>query len=246
MKGFLLALFLTQAVSRTAIAADLPSQRVKKLHLKRDQIAQVRTAVGIATLIQVPDRPTSVVLGDTNAFRVEYLENAITIKPLTHSSKSNLYIYTEGRRFNVSLVTLPLSSADYIVYLEPENSQPDPKREKLSEKWRDYNTEKSNHDFTVSVTRLGKSERLLMIAFQVTTTKSVKLKPGWIWLTQGKRTVAIQDLNLSGLEVTERAPVSGFMSIKVMDIRSATPLLLEFRSPTPIKIRLPEVKSWLK
>src|SRR5690348_14383823 len=79
--------------------------RVRKVYLKRDDIALVRTAVGIATLIQVPDRPTSVVLGDTNAFKVEYLENAITLKPLSRSAKSNLYIYTDARRFNVSLIT---------------------------------------------------------------------------------------------------------------------------------------------
>jgi hypothetical protein len=223
-------------------ADELSSPRVRKLHLKRDEIAQVRTAVGIATIIQVPDRPTSVVLGDTNAFKVEYLENAITIKPLNHSSKSNLYIYTEGRRFNVSLVTLPIPSADYIVYLEPEISRPDPKREK----WRDYSAERKNRDFTVAITRIGKSSDFLMIAFQITAPKPFKFKPDWIWLTQGGRTVAIQDLSLSGLDMTEHSPVGAFLSIKVTDLKGATPLMLEVRSPTPIKLKLPEVRSWLK
>jgi hypothetical protein len=242
MKGWILAFHLACAVTSSVFAAELASSRVRKLHLKRDEIAQVHTALGIATLIQVPDRPTSVVLGDTNAFKVEYLENAITIKPLSHSSKSNLYIYTEGRRFNVSLVTLPLPSADYIVYLEPDVSAPDPKREK----WRDYTAEKKNRDFTVTIMRLGRSSDFLMIAFQVTATKAVKLKPEWIWLTQGGRTVAIQDLNLSGLEVMEKTPISGFASLKVTDLKATQAILFEVRSPAPIKIRLPEVRSWLK
>jgi hypothetical protein len=242
MKEWMIVLHLACSITSIAVAADLAGTRVRKLHLKRDEIAQVHTAVGIATLIQVPDRPTSVVLGDTNAFKVEYLENAITIKPLSHSSKSNLYIYTEGRRFNVSLVTLPIQSADYIVYLEPEITQPDPKREH----WRDYNGQKGNRDFTVTITRLGKSSDFLMVAFQVTAAKPVKLKPEWIWITQAGRTIAIQDLNLSGLEVTAQTPVGGYASVKIADLKTAQSLLLEWRSNSPVKIRLPEVRSWLK
>jgi hypothetical protein len=242
MRAWSLALLLFCFGSQIALADESPSSRVRKLHLKRDEIAQVRTAVGIAPIIQVPDRPTSVVLGDTNAFKVEYLDNAITIKPLSHSSKSNLYIYTEGRRFNVSLVTLPIPSADYIVYLEPEISPPDPKREK----WRDYSVEIKNRDFSVNVMRIGKSADFLMIQFQISATKSVKFKPDWIWLTQERRTIAIQDLNLSGLDVTERSPVGAFLTVKVSDLKTRTPIMLEVRSPIPIKIRLPEVRSWLK
>jgi hypothetical protein len=227
---------------RSARANDSANQKVRKIHLKRDEIAQVKTSLGIATLIQVPDRPTSVVLGDTNAFKIEYLENAITIKPLSHSSKSNLYIYTEGRRFSVSLVTLPISSADYIVYLEPEIAQPDPKREK----WRDYSTKNKNHDFTLCMKRIGKADGFLMITFQISTLKPTNLKPDWIWLTQGGRTVPIQDLNLSGVTITEREPVSAFLTFKESDLKAGVPTSLEIRSPTPVKVRLPEVRSWLK
>jgi hypothetical protein len=242
MKGWMLAIAINCLTTLSVSAADSPIQRVRKLHLKHDEIAQVRTAIGIATLIQVPDRPTSVVLGDTNAFKVEYLENAITIKPLSHSSKSNLYIYTEGRRFNVSLVTLPVTSADYIVYLEPEVAAPDT----LLERWRDYTAEKGNHDFKVAITRLGKSNDRLLITFQVIASKAVRLKPDWIWLTQGGQTIAIQDLNLSGLDVVEHTPVGGFLSVKVTDLRKSVPLTFEVRAPVPIKIKLPEVKSWLR
>src|ERR1019366_1555630 len=99
--AILFVTFMPLAVSAGGV------QKVRKLHLKHDDIALVHTAIGIATIIQVPDRPTSVVLGDLSAFKVEYLDNAITIKPLSHLAKSNLYIYTEARRFNVSLATGP-------------------------------------------------------------------------------------------------------------------------------------------
>ena len=90
--------------------------RVRKVEVTQDQIVTVRTALGIATIIQVPDRPNSIVVGDQAAFKVEYLDQAITIKPLRGGAKSNLYVYTDYRRFNVQLITGADASADYVVY----------------------------------------------------------------------------------------------------------------------------------
>ena len=92
--------------------------RVKRVPVLPDQIVTVKTALGIATIIQVPDRPNSLVVGDNEAFKVEYLDQAITIKPLHGGAKSNLYIYTDYRRFNVQLITGVEAAADYVVYLD--------------------------------------------------------------------------------------------------------------------------------
>jgi len=95
----------------------MSSQRVRKVEVNGDQIVTVRTSIGIATIIQVPDRPNSVVVGDQDSFKVEYLDQAITIKPLTSGAKSNLYVYTDWKRFNVELISGAQASADYVVYL---------------------------------------------------------------------------------------------------------------------------------
>ncbi|MEN0057571.1 MAG: hypothetical protein AAGB31_01955 [Bdellovibrio sp.] len=42
--------------------------RVRTVEVKKDQIVTVRTALGVATIIQVPDRPNSLVVGDQSAF----------------------------------------------------------------------------------------------------------------------------------------------------------------------------------
>ncbi|MFN3454280.1 MAG: TrbG/VirB9 family P-type conjugative transfer protein, partial [Pseudobdellovibrio sp.] len=81
------------------------SMRIRRVPVQGDQIVTVKTSIGIATIIQVPDRPNSVVVGDQDSFKVEYLDQAITIKPLTGGAKSNLYIYTDWKRFNVELVS---------------------------------------------------------------------------------------------------------------------------------------------
>jgi hypothetical protein len=216
--------------------------KVRKVHLKRDDIAIVKTAVGIATIIQVPDRPTSVVLGDTNAFKVEYLENAITIKPLGHSSKSNLYIYTDSRRFNVSLITSLQVEADYVVYLEPEPSKPDP----TSDRWRPYAVEKISEPLRFNIKRLGKSGELLLLEFTITSSESKPISPNWIWITQHGRTVPIESLSLSGLQLTANTNVSGLISLRKSETRLNQSLTLEFRSPKPISVKLPEVSQWMK
>ena len=94
------------------------NQKVRRVEVEKDQIVKIKTAIGIATIIQVPDRPNSVVVGDSNSFKVEYLDQAITIKPVARGARSNLYIYTDWRRFNVELITGNDATADYVVYLD--------------------------------------------------------------------------------------------------------------------------------
>lgn len=235
----LLSLMLMSSLAN----ADGPnSQHVRKLFLKRDDIAQVRTAVGIATIIQVPDRPTSVVLGDTNAFKVEYLDTAITIKPLSFASKSNLYIYTEARRFNVSLVTTAQAGADYIVYLNAEMSSPIPPREK----WKTFFVEKNNGNIKVSVQKLGLIGNTLAIEFSLSAKKDMTFGPEWIWITQNGRTVPINGLNLSGTKLSGNTAIHGGVIIRKEDVIGPSPLIFELRTSSPIMIKLPGVASWMK
>ena len=120
-----LILILLLLIPVSAFAKD----RVRHIECKNDQIVTVHAAMGIATIIQVPDHPNSVVVGDQDKFKVEYLDQAITIKPLRAGSKSNLYVYTDYQRFNVQLLTGADPIADYVVYLEnvkPRNKQSKP------------------------------------------------------------------------------------------------------------------------
>src|SRR5271163_1125096 len=114
-----------------SFAAGFAASPARKVRVRKDEVITVRTALGIATIIQVPDQPTSVVLGDSSAFKVEYLNQAITIKPLHGRATSNLYIHTDYERYSVKLVTGQQSVADYVVYLAPYQV-PKPKSEALN------------------------------------------------------------------------------------------------------------------
>ena len=235
-----LALVISVSVAQAVSSAN---PRVLKLRLKQDDIALVHTAVGIATIIQVPDQPTSVVLGDTNAFKVEYLDTAITIKPLGHSSKSNLYIYTEARRFNVSLVTAPQTAADYIVYLQSERPA---KPVAQIERWRSVRMERSNRLLKLSVQRLGIVGDCVTADFTISSKQDLKFRPDWIWITLGGQTVPIQSLTLSGVYLTAKTEINGALSIRRDELKARGPVTLEIRSPKPVLIHLPEGAVWMK
>lgn len=242
MRYYWLLSIVSMLIPWTTTAHGSTGHQVRKLFLKPDEIAEVRTAVGIATIIQVPDRPTSVVLGDTNAFRVEYLDTAITIKPLNFSSKSNLYIYTEARRFNVSLLTSSQANADFIVYLKSEKPIAPP----LKEQWRKFETERNNGNLKLTVRRLGLVGNHLLIEFSLSAKKDMTFSPEWIWLTQKGKTVPINGLNLSGTKLTSKNQINGGVVIRKEDVTNPAAFAFELRADSPITIKLPGVSAWMK
>src|SRR6185437_1616257 len=78
---------------------------VRSVYPRLDEIIVVRAAIGIATIIQVPQAIQSAIIGDQSGFKVEYLYDAVTIKPLRYGVKTNLYLVTQNHRYNLRLLT---------------------------------------------------------------------------------------------------------------------------------------------
>ena len=74
---------------------------VKTVTPKTDEILEIKTALGIATIIQVPDSVQQAIVGDQSAYRIEYVDKAVTIKPLRYGAKTNLYLFTQKRRYKI-------------------------------------------------------------------------------------------------------------------------------------------------
>lgn len=227
---------LVMAFSLPAFA----SERVRKVEVKEDQIVTVKTALGIASIIQVPDRPNSIVVGDQSAFKVEYLDQAITIKPLRSSARSNLYIYTDYRRFNVQLVTTAESLADYVVYLE------NPKEKIKSSKvaWTNFRNYLKSDSLTFETKRFMKTrDGVLLVEFEVRSDRRETFRPDWIWLTQGGVMRPIHNLALSGQELGDGRKVQGILQILRADL-SNKPLRLELRRKKTSFLTLPKAALW--
>ena len=215
--------------------------RVRKLEVQVDQVVPVRTAIGVATIIQVPDRPNSIVVGDLSAFKVEYLDQAITIKPLRFGAKSNLYVYTDYRRFNVQLLTTNEPSADYVVYLE----NPKEKLKPSTLKWEPLSARMSNEDLVFEIRRIAKTkDGVLLIEFFLASVKPAKFQPEWIWLTQGGLTRPIHNLSLSGQDMGPSRAVTGVMQVLKNDINPGERLRIELRRKKISHLDLKAVNSW--
>jgi hypothetical protein len=215
--------------------------KVRKVEVKTDQIVTVKTAVGIATIIQVPERPTSLVVGDQSGFKVEYLDQAITIKPVYGGARSNLYIYTDFRRFNVQLITTNESSADYVVYLE----NPKQKVESKLISWMKFRNHQKNDGIFLETKRLAKTkDGILSVEFEITSDTNEIFKPEWIWLTQSGKTRSIHNLAFSGQSLNKGERIQGIMQILRSDISDIEPLKFELRRKKNSYLSLPKVTSW--
>lgn len=246
MKAFIvfLAVLLTVFLGLVFLSSDLwADPRVRRVQVQGDQIVTVRTSIGIATIIQVPDSPNSVVVGDQAAFKVEYLDRAITIKPLSFGAKSNLYVYTDWKRYNVQLIAGQEAAADYVVYLE------NPKRPEQSGSagivWTKYRNNLKNDDLTLEVNRLGRAkDGVLLIEFTVKGKKRESLRPDWLWLTQEGQTRPIHNLFLSSLELRPGGSAQGVLQLLRSDVSAEFPLRIELRRQKLSYLTVQKVALW--
>ncbi len=224
-------------------SAVMALPRVRHVEVEGDQVVTVRTSPGVATIIQVPDRPNSVVVGNMDSFKVEYLDQAITIKPLVRDVKSNLYVYTDWRRFNVELISGSQDQADYVVYLE----NPSPKKvigkNQIPIRWKAFSNSLKNDGLSLEVRRVGRLGNTRLVEFQIKGQSKLRFLPEWIWVTQGGQTRPLQNLFLSGVEVG-RQSISGLIELNQSDFSGKGPLRLELRRKRTSYLTLPSLDSW--
>lgn len=221
-------------------------QKVRRVSVMPDQIVTVKTSVGIATIIQVPDRPNSVVVGDQDSFKVEYLDQAITIKPLSSKAKTNLYIYTDWRRFNVELVSGPENLSDYVVYLDiPKEKTVTATKDIKPISWMNVRKNLTNDGLNLAAKRIGKTnDGFYLIEFDVSSKQKITFKPDWIWITQNNETMPINNLFMSALDLSESKSISGVLQLKASDLRANERLKLELRRKKVSFIDFSKVTSW--
>jgi hypothetical protein len=94
--------------------AAMAAQSVKTLRLCDDTVA-VAAISPKGTVLDFPANPEKVVLGTKNSFSIEYIRNDLAISPSTMNSRSNLFVYLQGRRFTLDLATSPGGATLYFV-----------------------------------------------------------------------------------------------------------------------------------
>ena len=215
--------------------------QVRKVVYKTDSILTVNTAIGIATIIQLPESIQSAIIGDQSAFKVEYLDKSITIKPLRPGVSTNLYLITEKQRYNIRLGTRFQSRADYIVYV---NNMDRKNQEPL---WKKINKSQERDGVKFTVEKIGLSiSGFVMIEakLSIENSKYFNVKPIEFGISQEGTQKIVDSLFLSHLVLTKDKPILIGISILKTDLSPNKPLDIEFNSNRKFAITLEEANLW--
>lgn len=235
MRTFLVSGILSLCVVSSGFA------QIRKATSKEDDILTVKTALGIATLVQLPEAVQSAIIGDQSGFKIEYLDRAVTIKPLRWGAKTNLYLVTGSRRFNIRLVTGPQESADYIVYLTNQE-RPKPKT-----KWRNVARSSTQKHLKLAVVRVGHSPAgFILIDALLTSTqaKRTTIKPDSIWIKQSGSSKVINSLFMADARVEKGKPLKLGISLAKSDLVTGKPIAIEVNSEQSVSLQLTEADLW--
>lgn len=202
---------------------------IRSAELAVDGVLNINTALGIATILQVPDTIQSIIIGDQSAFKVEFLDKAVTIKPLRWGAKTNLYLITEKQRFNLRLKTEQQQQADFIVYIRAA-------KETTPVTWRAFNKVVESATLRFQFQKLGITRAGFYILLgQIKAINSIgRIQPEQFWIFQNKNSKIINSLYLSSTKISSAYPVVFGLSIAKSDLDPKTALTFEFKGPSPL------------
>ncbi len=86
------------------LSSQVFAENVKTIKLCEKSVALIYIS-SKGTVLDFPSEPEKVVLGTKNSFSIEYIRSDLAISPNTLNSKSNLFVYLQGRRFVLDLAT---------------------------------------------------------------------------------------------------------------------------------------------
>jgi hypothetical protein len=185
----------------------------KSISLKDNQVTTIKTAPGYSTILQFDSRPLSVILGDQDAFKVEYIGNGLAIKPILKHSRSNLFVFTVNDRFNFKVVTTSSNDVDYIVQVKKKTESP----KKILNK----RVTSQGIEFIIKKSEILENKDLL-ISFSISSkNKKIRVLPKSFGIAQNERWLSIENLTISSFNL----PALGTISISSSDFNPNKPLL---------------------
>jgi len=97
-------IFLIHLILSLCLVPQVFADNVKTVKLCEKSVAPIYISPK-GTVLDFPAEPEKVVLGTKNSFSIEYIRSDLAISPTTLNSRSNLFVYLQGRRFVLDLST---------------------------------------------------------------------------------------------------------------------------------------------
>lgn len=230
-----------------ALSAEYASARTRTIVVGVDQVADVRTALGIATKVLLEENPTtSPIIGDMGAFRIEAIDKGYAIKPLRYGAKTNFFISLKERSYIVRLTTTLQDQADYVVYLMPRM----PTKTEPTVQYKDYKKIKKENELILILKKIGKTnDGYIILEFSLNSTTEQRASFEKFKISQGKSYKTIHSLILSHRWMTPDKPISGWMTVRLDDLDSGLPLTIEVQTKDQnkyLKMEIPKEVLWKK
>ncbi len=215
----------------------------RKIETNNDEVSEVKTALGIATKVILPENPNlPPIIGDMGAFRVESIDKGYAIKPLRYGAKTNLFISTDSRSYSVKLMIVNQDSADYIVYLVPKEIKTNNQIV-----WRDFKRKVKSETFSIETKRIGKSkDGFVVLEFSLTSKMKNFIEPEWFWLKQGKESKSIHCLIFSSREIDSDKPIVAALTLDRRDLSSELAAIIEIKYREGLRLEIPREFLWRK
>jgi len=202
---------------------------VKELPLKPGDIGTINTAIGYSTVIQLTQKPLNVVIGDQSAFRIEFINDSLTIKPVRPSAKTNLFIFTENDRFNLTIKDGVAAKVDYVVRLRRIFS--DPRKAAL------LNDSRIAKGLKLTLIRISQRENGSFLDFTLENKrkKAVSISPENIRLVVSGNVRPINSLYIDHTLIKPSNVISGSLSAPSFGLKNTVTIWFGLPGEKPVK-----------
>ena len=251
--------------------AQAKAKSIRHIAAGADEVVTINTALGLSTLLELGGRPKGVIVGDQDAFRVEYAGEALAIKPLMAKARSNLFVSMPNETFRFRLRVVSQGEADFAVKVKPKRrDEPNPSGQRiaLESSARVTNltknqTKTATKDALTLVAYLAEQEDKnpsIVISFQIFLGPSVfgnrglMLAANDFHVLQEARDVTITQLTLNQMTVSENHPVTGEIILARRDLTLknqismifAPSILGDLSQGLRCDLKLPQIKLSVK
>lgn len=225
-----------------SLAPVVEAKSMRTVRLSEKDMETVFVEPGYSTLIKFDSHPEPGLIGDQDAFKVEYMKNMVAVKPLLSRGQTNLFLFTKEGQFNFQLIA-GRGRHDNIVYAKTGASSPPsetaaPRPAVLVDDLLTRKIGKAVAKGGVKLvlesiaTPISRTTLVLHILIEQTGPNAIKIEPKMLSITQGTKGIPIENVFLeSRLRKGNITPTSGLLLIRNQGLSARTPLKLDLLFP---------------
>ncbi|MEQ1664560.1 MAG: TrbG/VirB9 family P-type conjugative transfer protein, partial [Bdellovibrionales bacterium] len=207
------------------------ASQVNELKLKPNEVGTIHTSVGYSTVIQLSQKPLNVVLGDQSAFRIEFIGDNITIKPIRSGATSNLFIFTQNDRFNLTVKSGASNIVDYVVRIRRIFED--------SKKIVSLNFYRTNSNLRLYMLKYTQKDESLFIDFSVhnLSEKIITLVPELFRVVVDQNLKPIRSLYLASTKINPKESINGSLMVSAPSLGRESIFWIGFANKKPLSFK---------